>query len=184
MTFMRSMADDAKVYDFFSKRPATFGPFIETCEQIMRGPSPLTPAQRELIGTYVSGLNACPYCHDVHNEAVKAFGMDADLTRRLISDRASVDIDDDFRVLLEFVQKTTESAYKVSDKDYEKLYAAGWGDDAIHDAIIVTCLFNFMNRLVSSFGIEADAEYLAKAGPRIKDEGYASSMQQTMKKAG
>ena len=184
MTFPKSMADDAKVYDFFCMRPATFQPFIETCEQIMRGPSPLAPAQRELIGTYVSRLNSCPYCHDVHNEAVKAYGMDGELTRKLTDDPDAAEVDDNFKVLLQFVRKITEGAYRVSESDYDRLYEAGWDDDAIHDAIIVTCLFNFMNRLVSSFGIEADNAYLAMAGSRIKDEGYSSSLEKTMKKAG
>ncbi|MFQ5982993.1 MAG: carboxymuconolactone decarboxylase family protein, partial [Woeseiaceae bacterium] len=115
MTFPKSMADDAKVYDLFSMRPETFEPFTETCEQIMRGVSPLTPAQRELIGTYVSRLNSCPYCHDVHNEAVKAYGIDGDLTRKLTDDLDAADVDDDFKVLLGFVRKITEAAYRVSE---------------------------------------------------------------------
>ena len=180
MTYPKSLPDDAKVYDLFALRPVTFEPFTETCEQVMRGPSPLSPAQRELIGTYISRLNRCRYCHDVHNEAVKAYGIDGELTRLLQESLDSADIDDKFKVLLEFVRKVTEGAYRVSDDDYDKLYAAGWTDDAIHDAIIVTCLFNFMNRLVSSFGIEADDEYLALAGPRLKDDGYISSLDGTM----
>lgn len=184
MTFPKTLAADAKVYDVFSMRPATFEPFTETCEQIMRGPSPLSPAQRELIGTFVSRLNSCPYCHDVHNEAVKAFGMNEELTRQLMEDLDSADIDDNFKVLLTLVRKVTEGAYKVSEADYDRLYAAGWADDAIHDAIIVTCLFNFMNRLVSSFGIEADDAYLALAGARIKNEGYVSSLAETSKRSG
>ena len=176
MTFPKNLAADGKVYDVFSMRPATFEPFTETCEQIMRGPSPLSPGQRELIGTFVSRLNSCPYCHDVHNEAVKAYGMNDALSRQLMDDPDSADIDDDFKVLLTLVRKVTEGAYRVSESDYERMYAAGWGDDAIHDAIIVTCLFNFMNRLVSSFGIEADDAYLALAGNRIKNDGYVTSL--------
>ncbi len=181
MTFPKSLAADAKVYDVFSMRPAMFEPFTETCEQIMRGPSPLSPGQRELIGTFVSRLNSCPYCHDVHNQAVKAYGINTELSRQLMEDPDSADVDDNFRALLNLVRKVTEGAYRVSENDYDRLYAAGWGDDAIHDAIIVTCLFNFMNRLVSSFGIEADDEYLARAGSRIKNDGYTSSLAETLK---
>lgn len=184
MTYPKSLAADAKVYDVFVNRPATFGPFTETCEQIMRGPSPLSPGQRELIGSFVSRLNSCPYCHDVHNEAVKEYGFDAALTQQLVEDLDSAPVDDPFRTLLAFVRKITEGAYRVSASDYERLYASGWDDDAIHDAIIVTCLFNFMNRLVSSFGIEADEAYLALAGPRIKNQGYSASMEQASSAAG
>ncbi len=184
MTFPKNLAADGKVYDVFSMRPATFEPFTETCEQIMRGPSPLSPGQRELIGTFVSRLNSCPYCHDVHNEAVKAYGMNEALTRQLMDDPDSADIDDEFKVLLTLVRKVTEGAYRVSESDYEQMYAAGWGDDAIHDAIIVACLFNFMNRLVSSFGIEADDAYVALAGERIKNDGYVTSLAEASKHSG
>ena len=181
MTFPKNLAADGKVYDVFSMRPATFQPFTQTCEQIMRGPSPLSPGQRELIGTFVSRLNSCPYCHDVHNEAVKAYGMNEALTQQLMDDPDSAEIDADFKVLLTLVRKVTEGAYRVSESDYERMYAAGWGDDAIHDAIIVTCLFNFMNRLVSSFGIEANDAYLALAGERIKNDGYVTSLAKASK---
>ncbi|MCG8378732.1 MAG: peroxidase-related enzyme [Proteobacteria bacterium] len=175
MTFPKSLAADAKVYDVFSSRPATFAPFTEACEQIMRGPSTLSAAQRELIGAYVSKLNSCPYCHDVHNEAVKAYGIESELTQQLQENLETADVDDDFKVLLSFVRKMTECAYRVSESDYERLYGAGWNDGAIQDAIFVTCLFNFMNRLVSTLGIQADDDYLAIAGPRIKNEGYSAS---------
>jgi hypothetical protein len=70
----------------------------------------------------------------------------------------------------------TESAYRVTDADFEATRHAGWDDKAIMDAVVVVCLFNFMNRLVSTLGIEADEEYLAAAGPRIRDAGYKSSL--------
>ncbi len=92
MTFPKTLAADAKVYDVFSMRPGTFEPFTETCEQIMRGPSPLSPGQRELIGTFVSRLNSCPYCHDVHNQAVKAYGINTELSRQLMEDPDSADV--------------------------------------------------------------------------------------------
>ena len=50
---LKNLPDDAKVYDVFSRRPATFEPFTQTCEQIMRGPSALSPVERELIGNVI-----------------------------------------------------------------------------------------------------------------------------------
>lgn len=174
---LKSLPDNAKVYDVFATNPAVFGPFTEACEQIMRGPSALTPAQRELLGTYVSGLNACPYCHDVHNEAVKAYGINAQMSRELIDDLEGAEIDDNLKPLFALARKSTEAAYKVTDADFEACYAAGWDDAAIRDAVSVACLFNFMNRLVSTFGIQADADYLASAGERIRDAGYTTSLE-------
>ena len=43
-------------------RPETAGPLSELAEVLLRGPSTLTRAERELIGTYVSSENDCRYC--------------------------------------------------------------------------------------------------------------------------
>jgi uncharacterized peroxidase-related enzyme len=174
---LKSLPADAKVYEVFARRPDTFAPFTETCEKIMRGPSRLSPSVRELLGTYVSALNACPYCHDVHNEAVKAYGVDGELARQLRDDPELTGIDEDLRPLFAIARKSTEAAYKVTDADFAAAYAAGWDDDAIQDAVFVACLFNFMNRLVSTLGIQADDDYLAGAGERIRDEGYSGSLE-------
>ena len=173
---LKSLPADAKVYELFAKRPDTFEPFVVTCEKIMRGPSALSAADRELLGSFVSALNACPYCHDVHNEAVKAYGIDGALAKDCQHDLAGAHLEPRLKPLFALSRKATESAWKVTDADFAAAYDAGWDDDAIEDAVLVTCLFNFMNRLVSTLGIEADAEYLAGAGPRIRDEGYASSL--------
>ncbi len=184
MTYLKSLADDAKVYDVFASQPALYEPFTEVCEQDMRGPSPLSRGDRELIGAFVSALNSCPYCHDVHNEAVKAYGINGELARQLAEDIDSADVDDRMKPLFALVRKTTEGAYRVTQADFDLAYEHGWDDAAIHDAIAVACLFNFMNRFVSTLGIETDEAYLAGAGPRIRDEGYASSLDKTMKKTG
>jgi len=176
MMRLRSQPKDAKVYDIFAGNLSMFEPFTEACEQIMRGPSALTPGERELLGSFVSALNACPYCHDVHNEAVKAFGIRGEMTERLKEDIDTSGLDEKLKPLFKLARKATEAAYKVTDADFQAAYEAGWEDDAIRDAVVVACLFNFMNRLVSTLGIEADQGYLAEAGARIRDEGYSGSL--------
>lgn len=176
MTRLKSLPENAHVYELFASNPAVFSPFTEACEQIMRGPSALSPGERELLGTFVSGLNACPYCHDVHNEAVKAYGFDADLSQQLKQDINSASVDEKLKPLFALARKSTEAAWKVTDADFEAARAVGWSEDAIRDAVVVACLFNFMNRLVSTMGIEAGQDYLTTAGTRIKEQGYSGSL--------
>jgi uncharacterized peroxidase-related enzyme len=174
---LQGLAPDAKVYELFARRPELFEPFTQFCEQLMRGPSPLSPALRELLGSYVSSLNACRFCRDVHGEAVKAYGGEEALAHALLGDGGAVD--SRHQPLIALVQRVTEAAYKITDADFAACRAAGWSEDAIHDAIVVACLFNFMNRLVSAFDIRADAQYLTAAGPRLRDHGYAASLAAT-----
>jgi AhpD family alkylhydroperoxidase len=47
-------------------RPEAAKPLSELAEVLLRGPSTLTQAERELIGTYVSSQNDCRYCQAIH----------------------------------------------------------------------------------------------------------------------
>jgi AhpD family alkylhydroperoxidase len=51
--------------------PLAFGPdsakpLLELAETLLRGPNTLTPAEREMIATYVSSENDCYYCQHCH----------------------------------------------------------------------------------------------------------------------
>ena len=46
--------------------PATAKPIGELAEVLLRGPSTLTRAERELIATHVSFRNDCHYCQSCH----------------------------------------------------------------------------------------------------------------------
>ena len=47
-------------------RPETAKPLNELAEVLLRGPSTLSPGERELIATYVSAENDCYFCQTVH----------------------------------------------------------------------------------------------------------------------
>jgi AhpD family alkylhydroperoxidase len=66
MPFLASLRAGANLVDVFRKFPETSRPLIEFHEALLRGPSPFTAAERELIAAYVSGVNQCRYCHAVH----------------------------------------------------------------------------------------------------------------------
>ena len=53
-------------------RPETAKPLSELAEVLLRGPSPLTPGERETIAAYVSLLNDCRFCHGSHSAAARA----------------------------------------------------------------------------------------------------------------
>ena len=46
---------------------------VRFTEEVMRGPSPLSPGMRELIGAYFSRKNQCSFCSDAHAAAAAEF---------------------------------------------------------------------------------------------------------------
>jgi hypothetical protein len=55
MTYLPSLPPDAVLPDVFRARPEIYRPLIDYHQALLRGPSPLSEAERELIAAYVSG---------------------------------------------------------------------------------------------------------------------------------
>jgi alkylhydroperoxidase family enzyme len=64
-------------------------------------------------------------------------------------------------VLLDYVKQVTEAAYRTTSEDVQKLRDAGWREEQIAEAVYVTALFAFFNRVADAFGVPSQ-EYLAK----------------------
>ncbi|OGA14324.1 MAG: peroxidase [Betaproteobacteria bacterium RIFCSPLOWO2_02_FULL_63_19] len=173
MSYLKGLPDDAVLLQVFKAFPATSKPLLAYHEALLRGPSPLSVAERELIAGFVSGLNACRYCHGVHEATAREFGISADVMAHLLADVDRAPVDEKLRPLLRYVKKLTLSPARMTQADADAVFAAGWGDQALHDAVSVCALFNFMNRLVEGLGIRAGEDYFQAASKRLHEGGYA-----------
>jgi len=173
MPFLKSLPDDAVIIDVFKTFPDIAKPLIEFHEQLMRGPSPLSPGERELIAAYVSGLNTCTYCQGVHQATAEEFGVPRELLSDLLKSVNRSDVDDKMKPVLSYVRKLTQNPSAINQGDANSVFAVGWSEDALRDAVLVCGLFNLMNRLVEGLGVQADADYFQQASKRISQHGYA-----------
>lgn len=173
MPHLNSLPDDAVLMDVFRAYPETSRPLLDYHEVVMRGPSPFTAGERELIAAYVSGRNACGYCHGVHTVTAEACGIAAGAAPAAVADLDTAPVDERMRPVLRFAGKLTAAPSSVTKADADEVLAAGWDERALHHAIMVCALFNFMNRMVEGHGIRGDADYFATSGRRIEEVGYA-----------
>jgi len=74
------------------------------------------------------------------------------------------------RTLLDLVKLVTERAYRCSDDEVEKVRKAGWSDGQIAEAIYITAMFAFFNRVADAFGLE-DPHYELLARPPQPNPG-------------
>ena len=156
MSIFPSLPSDPDLAAVFRRFPAYVAPLLEVHDRILRDPSPLTVAERELIAAYVSGLNACTYCHGAHRVAAEVFGIDPDVFDALMADPETAPVDPRLRPILAYVGKLTLSPARIGPADASAVWDAGWEEQALFDAISVSALFNFMNRLVEGTGITQD----------------------------
>ena len=172
MPYLRSLPADGMLLDVFRAYPTTSTPLLDYHQIVMRGPSPFTVGERELIAAYVSGVNDCAYCHGVHTETAQACGVPVGVAPAAVADLESADVSEPMRAVLRYVGKLTSTPGELTQADADAVLAAGWDEQALHDAVIVCALFNFMNRMVNGLGVRGDADYFALSGKRLADIGY------------
>ena len=160
MSFFPSLPDNAVVPDVQSLSPDTslFQHWLRFSHILMRGPSPFTEGQRELIAAYTSGVNSCDWCHEAHSAAAAAFGIPEDVFETLMDDLDVAPVEDKMKPVLRFVRKLTETPNRMTQSDADAVYAAGWNETALHQAILVCARFNFMNRFIDGHGLEHTEE--------------------------
>jgi len=146
-------------------------------QKVMRGPSPLSPGLRELIATYTSASNECPFCRNSHAAVAGDLLQDEHLVASVLQDLETAPVGGAERALLAFVKKVTQNLPAVAEADIEALHSHGWSDEAIYDAVTVCALFNFYNRWVSASGVgDMTAEAYRQTAKRLA-KGYSEQAQ-------
>jgi len=173
MPFFPTLPDDAGVRHIVKMNPAAGRALVELHTAALRTDSALTAKDKELIAAYVSGLNACQYCYGVHAETAKAFGVPASLIESLLGDFEHAPVDAKLRPILEYARILTLTPTKTTQRHVDAVFSAGWTERDLHDAILTTCLFNFMNRLLEGHGVKGSTQIFVERGQALRDHGYA-----------
>ena len=141
-------------------------------EEVMRGPSPLSPGLRELIGAYFSKKNKCSFCSDAHAAAATEF-LEKDLVDEVLNDLEGSRLDSAHKALFRYIAKLAEHPERVTASDVSKLKQAGWSEEAIYDALTVASMFKFYNTWNGGAGVRnmTSADY-AHSGRVLRTLGY------------
>jgi uncharacterized peroxidase-related enzyme len=159
--------------------PETAKPLNELAEILLRGPSTLTSAEREMVASYVSHQNECHFCHSSHGAAA-AHHLDGDLS--LLDDIKAgfkkTDLSPKMRSLLKIAKKVQVLGNKVTKGEIDNAKASGATDKEIHDTVLITAAFCMYNRYVDGLGTWAPEEDEAydETGRMLAHEGYLNAV--------
>ena len=155
-TLFPTLPENPHLADVFRAFPQQVRPLLAFHDQLLRGESPLSVAERELIAAFVSGLNNCSFCFGAHKLYARAFGVDEALIDALIADLDTAPVDERMKPILRYVAKLRNLPPRLGAADATAVYAAGWSERALFDAIQVAALFHYMNRIVEGTGVSFD----------------------------
>jgi len=152
---------------------------VRFTEEVMRGPSPLSPGLRELIGAYFSKKNQCSFCSDAHAAAAAEF-LEKELVDEVLHDLENSRLDKAHKALFRYIGKLAENPNRVTAADIKKLKEAGWSEEAIYDALTVASMFRFYNTWNNGAGVQnmtlADYEH---SGRVLLKMGYCMDFKVT-----
>ena len=155
-------------------RPETGKYLYELAQVLLRGESPLTEAERELIATYVSYRNDCMFCMKSHAAATRClYGDEVHIVDEVLKDLQQAHVSDKMKTLLNIAGKVQILGKEVTEEDIAAARALGANDREIHDTVLVAATFSMFNRYVdglASFTPTNEKEY-EEMGKRMA-KGY------------
>src|SRR5271169_4596507 len=156
-------------------RPETAKPLNELAEVLLRGPSTLTPGERELIATYVSSQNDCFFCQTIHG-AVAAYhlGGNEQLILDVKQNTERAGISDRLKALMAIAGKVQRGGKNVQPEDIERARLQGATDQEIHDTVLIAAAFCMYNRYVDGLATWAppDPAFYRERGQQVARDGY------------
>ncbi len=172
MPQLRSLPEDATFLDMIKAHHDVLGHLIPFEEALMRGPSSLTPTERELIAAFTSGLNRCSYCYRSHSYTAAHMGIGREVIESLIDDVDAAPVEAKLKPLLRYVRTLNQTPHQLTGKDAEAVYDAGWDENALMTAIMVCAYFNFCNRMSDGVGLDIPDEQLNSIARVLAHDGY------------
>src|SRR5580700_8698437 len=117
--------------------PRTALPLNELAEQLLRDDdNTLSRGEREMIGTYVSYLNDCFFCQNVHGSLAQHYlACDMPAIDAIKADYGAAPISDKLKALLSIAGSVQQSGKAVRPEQIEKARALGATEREIHDTV-------------------------------------------------
>jgi uncharacterized peroxidase-related enzyme len=140
----------------FGARPDFLRQVVEFSNTIHFSEGHLSRRHKEMIASYVSYLNRCPYWLDSHAYFLRVQGATDQCVAAILEGKLeAAGLTAAERALMEYVELITRAASRSTAQDVEKLRAAGWSEEQISEAVYIAALFAFFNRVADAFGVPA-----------------------------
>jgi uncharacterized peroxidase-related enzyme len=157
-------------------RPETGQHLYALAQVLLRGDSPLTPAERELIATHVSARNNCMFCMSSHAAAARElFNENSGIVDCVIDDVSTAPVTNKLKALLNIASKVQIDGKAVTPEDIEDARKVSASDRDIHDTVLIAATFSMFNRYVDGLAslTPTDPKAYEEMGKRMATVGYA-----------
>jgi uncharacterized peroxidase-related enzyme len=159
----------------FAFRPETARPMRELAEVLLRGPSTLSSAEREMIAAFVSSRNECHFCQASHSAAAAHhLGGDYAPVEAVKRNFEEAPVAPKLKALLAIAAKVQQGGKRVTAADVARASNEGATDVEIHDTVLIAAAFCMFNRYVDGLATltPSDPALYDVMGQRMARDGY------------
>ena len=140
----------------FGTNPVFVRQMVDLSSTLLFSDGYLTRRQKEMIATYVSKRNDCPYCLDSHGFFLLVHGAPEEVASKIIAGEIdAAGISEAERHLLLYIGKVNSESFKTTKEDVQQLRDLGWRDEQIAEAVHVGTMMGLCNRVANAFGLPA-----------------------------
>ena len=175
MTYIKTDIPQPGIVELLFYKGSTGKALSKLAHTLMHGPSQLTSGERELIASYVSGLNKCEFCHESHSASANFHLNDGGITVNSVkTDLALVPVSGKMKALLKIAGQVQKSGHDVTPEAIEAARHDNASDEDIHDTVLIAAAFCMFNRYVDGLGTNLPAEKgeYVTMGKRMAQIGY------------
>ena len=141
------------VYDVFLDNWGYQKHYVAYLESLMRQETLLPTHIKEMIFAYVSGLNGCGYCKNIHVEISKKILRDKnDLD--FMNDIEQSQIEAKYKPILKLSHKVNEDIRSINEEDVAAILEYGFDEKVISEIISICSAAQFMNTTVVAHQIK------------------------------
>jgi len=161
------------IRSLFMCRPETAAQLDTLVQTLLHNPHPmLNCGERELIAAYVSRLNTCKYCCNIHGSLVdeNQLGDNSEMIIQVLTDPETAPISNKMKALLNIADKVHTSRKKVTADDIALAIKEGATDMEIYDTRFIADAFCMYNCYVAGL-----AAYQPDDVEQFIDEEYSTA---------
>lgn len=173
-------ADVPGILKCFATHPPLLRHMMDMSEHVIFSEGSLGRRHKEMIATFVSMQNECPYCADSHGFFFRVHGGSGTALAAIQAcDFHAPELTAAEQALLGFVRKVNLNSHHVVREDVEALLQSGWSELQVAEAVHITALFATFNRVANAFGLSSQgllALYESEHGTHHDENGSAEGM--------
>ena len=160
------------VYNVFLDNWSYQSHYVMFLEKLLYEKTILPIHIKEMIFAYISSLNGCIYCKNIHAEIAKELIEKIKITSPL-DDISMSSIEEEYKSILKFAYKVNEDLESINQDDIDAILTNNFPENVISEVIAICSAAQYMNTTVKAHNIPPLNDHMNVASVKMMiQKGY------------